>query len=561
MPNQGVLVGAEDLDTYTINNFAPGIITGADNISQYSTEAPLGSASKAFRCYSRPGLGLRPFPTYTPILNGGNPTFTHTNAPATNTFLSICDLAVFPAAYRYGTFPADEIAVSILVWTGTNTEFAITDFIVPSTGPPTINNIFLDNTTAEPLFHLIWPNLAKSFIVQSSLPSPVVFSSDPSNGTWDSEWVVSGGTSNIMGHGLQDQVVTAFVTDRFTILGSGVNVGGLGQALVVTTSDLQSPTNFTAAEYFEPELGSSIGSWGTVSTGEFVIIFQSGGAVVIYGDIQAPQQAIYLPAVTGTGQAVGPAVSSPVGLVYVTDTDGAWVWNGGNVSQKISTQIPDTLLYRIPPTILWQVGPPLQNWFATSIGSVRADVWGNWVMFSNNYFFDCLNNSWWQCEDPTVLNFDIHSGGSYTGRFFYSIPNTILTSTNGGTLSTSLYRWDHSAPANSYFWQSNPIPTPGSVSRLQRIEIVASNTTSSPATISITPTSPPNQSLYGNQTPSSVTFTIPPNTASYRNSQQVGYTDYNICIAVTATGGNNTSAPTIHEITCGFDRSTSRVSQ
>ncbi len=122
------------------------------------------------------------------------------------------------------------------------------------------------------------------------------------------------------------------------------------------------------------------------------------------------------------------------------------------------------------------------------------------------------------------------------------------------------YWWDYTEPSTSYIWVSNPIGIPGSVVSLQMVEILASNPTSTPATITISPTSPPGQSLYGNQNPvQQAVFTIPPLTSNFRGSLRLGYLDYNVCIRVDAANTDVAGAPILHELTYGIDRRPSAV--
>jgi len=544
MPNN--LIGAPNLQSITIRDFTPGIFNGNQGNIQFSTQAPLGSASSAYRCYATPGFGLCPFPTYSSYTSrlystGGQPGA-----------ITIAAIKVFPNGAS--TPPADSVYVAYNAWTfGTSNSFFVDNQIGSPPGGLFTNvytNIVSGGFTgfASPL----WPNYSKAFWVaagpqyvtglfgqEPTLTAPVSILCMP-----DPQALVP--NFRLIGILAQNVFKTAFVTERMALIGPlSTGFAGAGTLDLIYTTDIQATSNLTGPEFFNPEQSGFIGTWGTVSTGEFIIIYQGGGGTIVYGDIQFPSSAVFMPAITGTGSGIGPGIPTPIGLVYCTDYDGVWVWNGGNTSQKISNQLVDNNFIRpIPPNV-------------SVIGcSTHNDVWDNWVFFANNWVFDCLTNSWWQCENPATALFDCHAGGALLTQNFYSGSTTAI---GPGITSCSVVQWNKAQPANSYRWVSNPISQPGALVSMQAVEIVASNPASTPAEVIITPTAPPGTPPYPNQnTNQALTFTLPPNVASYRAMQTCGFSNYNICLQIDASNPNTTnSAPIIHEITVGFNPTTS----
>ena len=101
------------------------------------------------------------------------------------------------------------------------------------------------------------------------------------------------------------------------------------------------------------------------------------------GDINVPSSVISLPGVQSTGDFVGRACPTPMGLVYCSQNQGAWVWNGGNISQKFSQALND-------------------SFFDLETGNIESnnygffvEHWQKWVMFSGNVWYDTDTGSWW----------------------------------------------------------------------------------------------------------------------------------------------------------------------
>lgn len=534
-----------------INRFDLGVINGSHNGVLYSTEAGIGSAAVAYRCYARAHIGLKPLPTYASVTVksylGG------TGAG----MVTLSDIKVMSQYPDKNTLYISWAKVNASANQAIFDVDTYTDQFTSFSGSTTYTSTVAGTQTI-----VAWPVLTKAFWL-TAFRTPGVFTQI---GTQSGPWVavpsptVNGGASYAPGTTpptIAPVYKTAYVSSRMVFFGmasaSTLNSASLGSFDEFATSDIQNVSNITGGEFFGPENGSTIGTWGSFSEGEFWFAYQNGGGGIVYGDIQNPTLFTPLPGITGTGSAIGEAIPSPVGLVYVTDFDGAWVWNGGNTTTKISAQVQDNQLSRLAND-----APPIRAAnlaFDTNIGSASHGAWVNWVFFPNNWMYDSLTNSWWQVEDPAVHNFQVHAGGGLRGRHFYSSVGTAVAPTAAGTLSVPVVRWDHQNPASTYVWISNPIPSVGSSVVLGAVEICASNPTSTSATVTITPTSPPSQSLFFNQNQSqSVTFTIPPNTASYREAQQLGYNDHNMCVRVDAANSNSTNgAPTVHEINLGYE--------
>jgi hypothetical protein len=198
-------------------------------------------------------------------------------------------------------------------------------------------------------------------------------------------------------------------------------------------------------------LGSEIpwgyGAWGTQSVGELMLIKKYGGGLIVYGDIFSPTSVVEMPGVQPTGDFVGQARPSVLGLVYCSEDRGAWVWNGGNTSKKISSQLRDNFY------------DCFTNFIASNNYGFNVQTWQDWLLFSNNFMYNPDTNSWWVLY-PTVANGTGTVPGQtfwwYTpGRFGDQMYAAPLGFTHANNLWFSLF--DNKVPAPHWQWQSLPI--------------------------------------------------------------------------------------------------------
>jgi hypothetical protein len=552
-----------ELEVIAINDFTPGLIVGADYGLEFSSEAPVGSCCQAFRCYGRPNVGLEPLPTYTTL-------YSKTLSGSQFLLLTLDDLKLLPNAPSYPQVFPQPMDVVVSSWTSINQSGNANIFYIDMFGSsaynvnPTSVTMYTHTNPYGSVTSELWPNLTRGWVCAvdgngkptNSIPSfmthdpsitatnSVVFTNNPGN---------TGST--VQGVLAYPPFLTAYANGRFIAMTSPpLSVIGPGFATGPTnfvTWDINALTNQSSNEYFFPETCSTVASWGSISVGEFFYVLAAGGAVSINGDIQNPTSATNLPGVQSAGNAVGEAIPTPLGLIYCTDNEGVWVWNGGNTSSKLSTNVPDPIWQRAAPFI-----PAVGGLNTVNTGpNYRNGLWGDWVLFANNYMLDTFTGAWWQMEDPTIANNQVWCGSQPgSGRWFYSSPG-LATSNSGGTVTVPVYLWDKGYPARSWTWTSNPIPSPGSGTVYNAVEICASNSNTKAAQIIVTPSSPPGRTPYSNQIrpAPSVTFTIPPQTAGYRKALATGWDDYNMCINVQAVAFDAlTPAPTLHELNLGY---------
>lgn len=208
---------------------------------------------------------------------------------------------------------------------------------------------------------------------------------------------------------------------------------------------------------FVPENPTGYGSWCSMSANELLLIKNAGGGLTLNGDIDDPT-VVNLPNVVPTGFMGCIGTSSPIGFIYGSWQAGVWVWNGGDVSQKISNQLEDDV-FTVPNAdeILGQ--------------KAQFEVWHDWVLTSNNWLFDTNNGGWWRLDDPDDVRLQWFS----TDDLGEELLATSLFFTNANPVHG--YAYNRSAPARSYSWQSQPLwPSIGRDVDVREVTLVAHGT-------------------------------------------------------------------------------------
>jgi hypothetical protein len=191
-------------------------------------------------------------------------------------------------------------------------------------------------------------------------------------------------------------------------------------------------------EIFGPENPYGYGAISSVSAGELFCVKKKGGAIIIQGDLNNPTVTT-LPGVESTGIIYGHADTNQTGMFYCCQNRGAWVWNGGNSSTKISPQLDDNF---------FTAGSPISD---TTYYSYYCQRWSQWMMFSNNWLYYTPTNSWWRLDDPSTRSFFWYIPSYNSQSMFAALASVPNDSTK------FLFEYDLTVPRATYQWQSLPL--------------------------------------------------------------------------------------------------------
>lgn len=454
-----VVQGQKDPDNsgwefFHLEDFTPGCYDASNVATDLPViPAPLGAANATgtFCCMALPGGGLGPLPkmvqSYTWSVH-----FTGV------TVLYIVGLALVPTVG--GTA---QIVVMLESDTGAKHFYQVYAFD-PTTSSLT-SILQITATSQAGIFGSPYPFFTRARTATPTLAGtpilvfPAAITNDP-HGDAGHVYVYPAPTARTA-YGVKDLVTpgtqitgqTIGYSNRILVL-SGLSYGwpggGLGtnENVAYTTPpnsyDLGNQQVVLAAE--DP---FGYGTWGSVSTGELVLVKKSGGGVVVYGDIESPTAVLDLPGIQPVGNFVGRAGAAAGGLYYCSEDRGAWLWNGGNVSQKISQQLHDSF-YDVTSTAIQS-----NNY------GFYAQRWGTWMLFSGNWAYNPTQGGWWvlwpqqtKGESGVVgRNLFWFVQGTF-GHQMWAAPIHYGPTANG---TIWLYRFDNRVDAPHWKWTSLPI--------------------------------------------------------------------------------------------------------
>lgn len=204
--------------------------------------------------------------------------------------------------------------------------------------------------------------------------------------------------------------------------------------------------------------------FGSLSSGELLLLCRQYGGVIVSGDIDDPIITT-VPGVQGTQSLAGAGLITPIGMVYLSGGSGAWVWNGGAGAQKISNQLAN-------------------NFYDTGIGSLLFSIcqYDSWLLFPNNWIYDINMNSWWQLPPNTEYQYEFYAVVNYNtfGPAIVAFPGQIV---NSNPIYASVIGFENGY--SDWQWLSNPmILSQGEMVELR--EVVLSYTADTEATITVT---------------------------------------------------------------------------
>ena len=465
-PGAGRSDNEQSWDWVHIDDFSPGIFDPSHISSEHPvTSQPLGAANAVgtFACAAIPGGALAPLPDLTfsstfATINGGG-------FPGSATYVVLTGFTVTPQL-------ANGHSEYVFIW---EADDGANHFVKAESWQPfgpiaaTITGPTETVATTGSFFGSPYPVFTRMIAGGTGNPPPnLVFptavttdASGASGHLWVYPPPAARGTFaaldiNSPGHSVTGQTIA--YGSRVLVL-SGLTYTWPAGSGVTTNENINftdPPLSFTlpaaSTTGQQAVLGAEIpwgyGAWGSVSVGELLLVKKYGGAVIVNGDIFAPTSVIEIPGVESTGNFVGSAAATPTGLYYCSQDRGAWVWNGGNTSTKISKALDDSFFDLETPANI-----PTNNY------GFFCYHWQKWVMFSNNYMYDTETGAWWRIYPPQGTNV-----GTLTGRniFWWALNRDgnqllgaplVITATSQPMYSL----FDNTVPSETYQWTSLPI--------------------------------------------------------------------------------------------------------
>jgi hypothetical protein len=469
MPSQPGPINGRNyaLQWVRINDFSPGCYDGGHiSLEQPYLSAPLGAAylPQTYCCAVQPGNTLGPLPA----LVSTRAVSTIGGLPGTSTTALIAGFIITPQL-NDGSY---EVITILEADDGTNHYYSATSWLALGAVLNTISGPTLTCPTQAGFFGAPYPAWTRLPVtgapgagLQPILTFPTAVATDPVAGSGGHLWVYPH-LANPALFQADDLITGATPVTRSSVTGQVFTYGNRIICLVGQNYTWPAGTGINTNENFNytdpPETTGfgnqdtifaiespwGYGAYGTISVGEAFFVKKHGGGVILNGDINVPSSIIRMPGVQPTGDFVGQACATNIGLVYCSQNMGAWVWNGNNTAQKISRNISDSFFDL-------ETGNLASNNYGYNVYQ-----WQKWIMFSNNVCYDTDTSSWWQLFPKQGTNVT----GLPNGRniWWYCVTQNnnqigvsplLVTSNADPWLSI----FDNTVPSPSYQWQSLPI--------------------------------------------------------------------------------------------------------
>lgn len=566
--------GTAELKWVTIEDFTPGIISNTDLQSAVNLGnigpvpmAKLGQAEEASGCIALPNGGLAPLPSVSAVM--APPTST---APTSGYQNIIAGLFVTgPISDGAEGNPGDSVIVGVeeIETNLANRKFWLFESMRLYTGTIAYNNTLVSPSNGNfgdfPYFNAMTGGLTMVYVVGSEVDLQP---------TWLlSHWFLGTGNTNPIYDGYPIQwlypnpnVPTSGVYD-LTDTGSAYPAHAVthesrlvliqknhfdwgGSTYVHNANEVFSYTDpplsidlGTQAESFVPENPTGIEAWGSISSSELFCVKNNGGGFVLTGDLNTPT-ITRLPGVQSTYGLCHRVAQTPVGLVYLSNKHGAWLWNGGNTSQKISNQLDDNF---------YLVGLPLDGIF----DGFQADccTWGDWIIFTGDWLYDTNTGGWWKLAEGTVGPHLFYQTGS-NGDILYAAPTSC-------TASIMVEIYTRSTPALSYYWKSQPIrATDVTKDRrviIKRVVVRAQGFGTIEVSFPGSVTSPASVTVANNETPQIMRFEVGQNPGGPLTQDSIQV----LLSSVGQTTGTDAGAPApiVYSVAIGYEESPALVPQ
>ena len=542
------------LQTLEITDFTPGIYSAGGKPTRL-IPAPLGAAqlTNTYRCVGLKNGGLGPLPKVIPTFDA--PSNLDSGTAPVNKYVAVGFFAMgeVQTLTNLPTFAPDELHLDIqYTFPGSPNITKFRWFRLRTFEFPVTADLLRTETAA--VYPMVGASLVgtRMIVPGSTVPqnnqmllahswrdaSLAVFRfyvfPDPSTPALNNIVINSGAEASgmLIAHQSRILILQATIEDH------GVNAITFTNELINYTDPPLTSNIPAQMVQLGTEFPYGYGSFGSISAGELLLIKKFGGALLVSGDIFAPS-VTSLPGVASTGNATNEGTFSPIGLIYVGNNGTAvYAWNGSSASEVLSENIDMNtapLLRTDFPETWSSLG--LQYWH---------ELWGNFVVFSNNYLLDTATRSWWILEDPTVYNVGMMTKSKVRTAMYFIKSTWSMGDTQQiavGALSQL---------AESYSWNSQPIPVSiRKVIEVRRIDVLASAESGTTSTVTLTLTA-----MDGSTQTKTVAIT--PSGQPVRVTTPFSIKGTNLVLRIQADSGNaSIDAPIVYGVTAYYYEDTS----
>lgn len=462
----------DDLQWIELTDFSPGIFSNnnlAGGVQVTSTNPAMASPTNTYRCRALPTGGLGPLPRM-------KESFALTTAPTPAPSSPTANKFIINGLGTWGQVIGSTNALTnsdhrvevhlLLSWTSAGTPTVhnaawIREHIYETT-PYTETIMSDDNAVAgdvayqyayflktrmatlanvllpgELVMVAIYSPPSQDLFINHASPDPATPTTSPSTTK-----VIITGTTSIYRKAVAHQ--GRVVLGKFSIYGRGKESTASVNEDIWYTDVNQPTTTLTAAQVYVPEIDQNISDLASMTANQMIVVKDLGGGYVLQGDLD-DVTVVRLPnLMSPDGSPTVHGTQTPRGWVYSAGDRGLYIWNGGDQSEPISTQLSGDVF--------------TANSVETAGHAGSCDRWLDLLLAPQFWVYDLEQKGWWRLDNPS----DYPSPMTFfsTSKYLQQmISARQWVRTTGGATGDdkAFYLWEYDDLAYTWSWQSHPL--------------------------------------------------------------------------------------------------------
>ena len=200
------------------------------------------------------------------------------------------------------------------------------------------------------------------------------------------------------------------------------------------------------------ETSAGYGVFLPMTANQLFLVKIRGGGLMIYGDLDSPDEVRVMPMVQSTGLAFCNGTVTPLGAAYPVDASGVWLWQGGDQSMHVTKHL-DPDFWRPPARGPAYTPRDDQTDYEYGYGNTTAATWNEWALWPNWWLWDTDEGGWWRVVDPDHPDIPpCHRWQTdERGIFAWASPDGFTSSAN-----PVFYEFNRLLGATYYSWRGHP---------------------------------------------------------------------------------------------------------
>ncbi len=238
------------------------------------------------------------------------------------------------------------------------------------------------------------------------------------------------------------------VVGKFSVQGRGDDTTNSSNENFIYTEVNTYGTILTEPQVYVPEIDQNITDMESMTANQLIVVKDLGGGYVVQGDLDDPTVVRLPNLMSPDGTTTIRGTQTPRGWVYSAGDRGVYIWNGGDQSEPLSTQV-DAREFTGNDALGANKGHAGQ-----------MDRWLDLLLVPQLWVCDLESKGWWRLDDPaaypTPMTF--FSTSKWRGQMISARQILIdpPVDEDDGT-DIAFYLWEYDDLAYTYSWQSHPL--------------------------------------------------------------------------------------------------------